>query len=363
MRRPTPPRRGLRAAAALTVAGVCLWAARVRATGIPVADYGQDLLKTTNWVADVSKADLDAAKAEAQAQEERQRQQQREAQGERTTFDTRDQPKSAEPTPGGGGQTNSGADYAANGAVTVTVKTTRYGNETANAGVVDEFSSANTGAKDDLIAYSYVRGHQYATPYVTVAVDPRVIPPGSQIQFTGADGQTHTMIAEDTGAWLHYDNPKNAAQGQRPVIDIYAPYGQDVPDEYKQFIDTTTQVTIVPPPGKNVDLSMFNPQELNLSVAQGARYDIAKTLAAQNDLRAQEDQLVQKLQNAQLDEGQRLALETELAAIRNQYYANHNRVQALNALQEIAEFNLQLAQDKNRANLQAAKALIEVTSW
>ena len=93
MRRPTPPRRGLRATAALTVAGVCLWAARVRATGIPVADYGQDLLKTTNWVADVSKADLDAAKAEAQAQEERQRQQQREAQGERTTFDTRDQPE------------------------------------------------------------------------------------------------------------------------------------------------------------------------------------------------------------------------------------------------------------------------------
>lgn len=57
-------------------------------------------------------------------------------------------------------------------------------------------------------SYGITASGKYVTPYVTVAVDPRVIPLGSTVMVDYGDGELHYYRAEDTGGavrGLHLD--------------------------------------------------------------------------------------------------------------------------------------------------------------
>lgn len=58
------------------------------------------------------------------------------------------------------------------------------------------------------------------TPYVTVAVDPRVIPLGSQVMVDFGDGEIHYFIAEDVGGSVKGNHIDIAVEGHQEALEL-----------------------------------------------------------------------------------------------------------------------------------------------
>lgn len=58
------------------------------------------------------------------------------------------------------------------------------------------------------------------TPYVTVAVDPKVIPLGSEVMVDFGDGEIHYFIAEDTGGGVDGNHIDIAVVSHEEALEL-----------------------------------------------------------------------------------------------------------------------------------------------
>lgn len=84
-------------------------------------------------------------------------------------------------------------------------------------GCCEEFTARITFYSNDKRYGNRIAADRYrrAKPFVTVAVDPKVIPYGTRLKIEGFD---QVFVAEDTGSAVV---SRKASLGKEPVIDIY----------------------------------------------------------------------------------------------------------------------------------------------